>query len=182
MNNIAKRLDGLQEQAPHKRDFLSAIDAFLSIDSVLGNLHKQLLEAQSNHNRITTRFGVDDPMAEVAADVAESAESAFHTRLIEVRRDRKIRRAVLKILRQQRAEIQRAQRKRDIYARKEMAEIHSRKLRAQQAKKEGEDSFLAVIMLLIALQETLHRTHKMLSLATAFSSANEPHDNLNRAA
>lgn len=174
MGRIAARLEALQADQPFRRGFLSAIDAFISVDPLLGALNKALLDARAHRTRITERHGTDAPMSEIAADMADSAESAFRTRLIEVRCDRKIRREVLKILRRQRAQIQREHSKRDIFARIEMAAAGNRKLFAVKARKEGEDGFATVMLLLLMLQQTLRRTQKMLSLASAFSAASPP--------
>ena len=174
MGRIAARLETLQAGLPWRHGFLSAIDAFITIDPLLGALNKALLDARAQCTRVVEKHGAGAPMAEVALDMAESAESAFRTRLIEVRQDRKIRREVLKILRRQRAQVQREHRKRDIFARVEMAAVGNRKLLAARAQKEGEDSFATVMLLLLMLQQALRRTQRMLSLATAFSAASPP--------
>ena len=174
MGRIAARLEALQADLPVRRGFLSAIDAFITVDPLLGVLHKQLLEAQTQCARVLERHGVDAPMAEIAADMAESAACDFRTRLIEVRHDRKIRREVLGILRRQRAQVQREHKKRDIFARIEMAAVGNRRLLAARAKKEGEDSFATVMLLLLMLQQALRRTQKMLSLASDFSAVSPP--------
>ena len=174
MSRIAARLEALQADGPVRRGFLSAIDVFLSIDPLLGALNKQLQDARVQCARVAEKHGPKAPITEVALDRAESAESAFRTRLIEVRQDRKIRREALKILRRQRAQIQRENKKRDIFARIEMAAVGNRRLLAARAQKEGEDSFATVMMLLLMLQHALRRTQRMFSLARAFSTASPP--------
>lgn len=83
-------------------DILTAVDAFVSIDAVLGSLNKQLLDARLYREKAETRHGKDSPMAQIAVDMAASAESAFQTRLIEVRQDKKIRRTAIRLLRAER--------------------------------------------------------------------------------
>lgn len=182
MGRIAARLEVLQADLPVRRGFLSAIDAYITVDPLLGVLHKQLLDAQMHCARVRECHGADAPMAEIATDMAESAECDFRTRLIEVRHDHRIRREVLKILRRQRAQVQREHKKRDIFARIELAAVGNRKLLAARAKKEGEDSFATVMMLLLMLQHALRRTQKMLSLASDFSAVSLPRHKIARSA
>ena len=63
------------------------IGAFISIDPLLASLYKQNQNAISKHNKLITENGDDDPMAMVAADMVDSTQSAFDTRMIEVKRD-----------------------------------------------------------------------------------------------
>lgn len=126
MSQIAEHLETLQEDDLVERDFLSAIDVFVSIDPVLGALHKEYLDTRARSGGVARRFGADAPMAVVAADVAASAESAFQTRLIEVRRDPAMRRSVLKILRRQRARKRRAARRHKQHGSRRMLALHWR--------------------------------------------------------
>lgn len=99
MKKIAVHVAALQEDRPVKMGVLTAMDAFVTIDPILGLLNKQLLDARHYFEKAKGRHGADSPMAQVAADMAASAESAFQTRLIELRRDKKIRWAAVTALR-----------------------------------------------------------------------------------
>lgn len=171
MNRIARRLDALQASRPYQLGFLSAIDAFLAVDSLLAQMHKQYKDALKYSEKLVRLRGPDDPMAGVAADMADSAKSAFQTRLIEVRHDRWLRKSALKLLRQNRALLQRERKKRDIFTHVETVAMQNRHRPSAQARAEGEDSFLRIMFLLSMLQNTLRHTQKMLSLASAFENA-----------
>jgi hypothetical protein len=171
VNRIARRLSALQADRPYQLGFLSAIDAFLAVDSLLAQLHKQYKDALKYSEKLVRLRGPDDPMAGVAADMADSAKSAFQTRLIEVRHDRWLRKAALKLLRQNRALLQRERKKRDIFTHVETLAMQNRHRPSAQARQEGEESFIRIMFLLSMLQNTLRHTHKMLSLASAFENA-----------
>jgi hypothetical protein len=79
---------------------LDEFEAFMTVDPLLAMLHKQLAEARVHYNSLKQKRGASDPMTEIAADQAESAESAMQTRLIELRSDCSKQRDVLRVMRQ----------------------------------------------------------------------------------
>jgi hypothetical protein len=74
-------------------------DAFIALDPLLAGLHKQMLNAQAQLKKLKKSNGKKDAMTAVAADMLDSARSAFETRLIELRRDHFKIRAARRLLR-----------------------------------------------------------------------------------
>lgn len=62
------------------------LESFAAIDPLYAQLHREYLQAKSQHDKLIRDNGADDPMAEIAAEIADSAMSARDTRLIELRR------------------------------------------------------------------------------------------------
>lgn len=58
---------------------------FAAADPVMAALYKEYTEARNRHAMLCRARGGEDPMAEVAADMLDSARSAMVTRLIEWR-------------------------------------------------------------------------------------------------
>jgi len=78
----------LAAQKPHlPQEPLTEIDAFMAQDTLLAHLHKEFLNAQSEHAQLLKANGADDAMTDVAADMMDSAWCAMQTRLMELRRD-----------------------------------------------------------------------------------------------
>lgn len=175
LREIAGRTKGLQEGRAAMMGPMTALNAFIGIDPVLGALNKALLAARAWRENVVEQHGADAPMAEVAADMVDSADSAFRTRLIEVRQDPAIRREAVKAVREQRASIKQETKKQGLLARIGKIATASKKTSPSHAQKQGEDSFANVMVHLLALQQALRRSQKMLSLAAAFSAANPQH-------
>lgn len=68
---------------------LTEIESFVALDGVLASLQKQLDEANDHHTSISGQFGEMDEMAMIAYETIESIQSAFDTRLIELRQKSK---------------------------------------------------------------------------------------------
>jgi hypothetical protein len=175
LREIAGRTRGLQEGRAAMMGPMTALDAFIGIDPVLGALNKALLDARTYRDSVVEQHGADAPMAEVAADMVDSADSAFRTRLIEVRQNPEIRREAVKIVRAQQADIRQETGKQGLLARIGKIATAGKKTLPSRAQKQGEDSFSNVMVHLLALQQALRRSQKMLSLAAAFSAANPQH-------
>lgn len=65
-------------------DMGPALDALLATDPLFAGLYKEYLEARSRCAKLAQKHGSGDPMADVAADMLDSACSAMQTRLIEL--------------------------------------------------------------------------------------------------
>jgi len=66
---------------------MTEIEAFCQIDSLCADLFLRLEEAKSQLLQIIKDHGEDSPMAEIARDMVESAETSLEVRLIELRDD-----------------------------------------------------------------------------------------------
>lgn len=64
---------------------VSELQAFIHLDPTLASLHKQYLDAKAQYESLIAAHGKDDAMAEIAADMMDSAWCAMQTRLLEVR-------------------------------------------------------------------------------------------------
>jgi len=67
---------------------VTELEAFIHLDPTLASLHKQYLDAKAQYESLVKSNGKDDAMAEIAADMMDSAWCAMQTRLLEVRCDR----------------------------------------------------------------------------------------------
>lgn len=74
-------------------------EVFCAQDPLLRDLNKQFLDAKAYHQKLIQENGQDDPMAEIAADMEDSAWCAVQTRLLELKKEpervRQVQRIVL---------------------------------------------------------------------------------------
>lgn len=88
MNGMLNRLDDILpdelQNAPEDRDW-PFIHIYLKIDPVLAQLYKQYCDARAKLDQLHRERGSDDPMAEIAADMKDSAHTAVETRLLELK-------------------------------------------------------------------------------------------------
>jgi hypothetical protein len=88
MNGMLNRLDDILpdelQDAPQDRDW-PLIHIYLKVDPVLAQLYKQYCDARAKLDQLHRARGADDPMAEVAADMKDSAHAAVETRLLELK-------------------------------------------------------------------------------------------------
>lgn len=80
MNDLARGV-GVEPDAPE-----DDLESFAAIDPLYAQLHREYLQAKSQHDKLVRDNGADDPMADIAADMADSAMCARDTRFIELRR------------------------------------------------------------------------------------------------
>ncbi len=86
ISDIIRRIEASRTgDGARVRDPIAEAARMLPADAVLASLHKDYLEARCHYRTVRSRFGLHDPMAEVAADMLDSARSAVQTRLIELR-------------------------------------------------------------------------------------------------
>lgn len=71
---------------------------FIDLDPVLATLNQQYLYARRNHATARKQHGSDSPMADIAADMEDSAWCAMQTRLMELRAQGDMMRRVQKIM------------------------------------------------------------------------------------
>lgn len=125
---------------------LSELEAFISMDEVLAHLQREFLNAKASHERLVRENGADDAMAEVAADMMDSAWCAVQTRLMEVRSKREL---MARAQNMMRASAKQAQEKKEqleqkkalaLYEKMQMM-MHWKKVRKAIEKKKEQDKF-----------------------------------------
>lgn len=88
MNRMAGRLDAILpdelQAMPADRDW-PFIHLYLGSDPLLAQLYKQYCDARERLDKLRREFGRDDAMADIAADMRDSAHSAVETRLLELK-------------------------------------------------------------------------------------------------
>lgn len=150
-------------------------DAFCALDPVAADLHKYHQDALKHCRDLAKLYGEDDPMAEVAADLADSAASALQTRLIELRADEKLCRDAkrLRIRMNRREERERERQSALFRARLQlfyMQQIECRNARDAQERRDVSLVLFLFWLLMIALQ----RAQERLRLARDFTLACVP--------
>ena len=135
---------------------LQDIEAFMPVDPVLAALHKEYLDANACHKKLLRENGLNDPMAEVAADMLDSARSALQTRLIELQESREleVQEALVRRLRARRAE-------------QEAAQVRARIEKREKDK--DNDTLFWFSVLCWLMDRTLTATRKTLSAANDFA-------------
>lgn len=143
MNTLAQA--GVGDQVA---DIAPGDEDFIRTDALAADLHRQYRTALKQQEKLTAENGADDPMAEIAQDLAESARSALDTRLIELRREQA---AIDRARRQQLSEKEeqirlRAKEKREtalaLFSRMQMLE----RLRRQQAERNNDMTLLYMML------------------------------------
>lgn len=171
MRDMAKRMDALDDVTCSDNNH--EIDAYISLDPVLGDLHRQYLEAKANYKGLAQLRGKDDPMAEAAQDWLDSADCAVQTRMIELHQNLEIRKQAEGILKRNVADeqIERNKTAASKYKCQTEKSQKQRQLMAEAARKDGEDSFFVMVFLIWMLQSVTARVRRSLSLANSFMMA-----------
>ena len=188
LNQMAGRMDALldaQERTQKTRetgDIPEELRFWIAVDPLLGDLHKQFIDARASHMRLSRIRGADDPMADVANDMVDSAQCAFETRLIELRQDEDSKAMVLALMR-------RAHAMREEMLNEEAQERSARFWKdfarpkhRHPAVQKGASSFFMLMATLLVVRQALDQANRDLSIAAIFSRAtgNENGDGWNR--
>ncbi|MDB5490263.1 MAG: hypothetical protein JWO78_112 [Micavibrio sp.] len=182
MNQMARRMEGLLDEAEHKKEQTQGTAAeeslpgddlrlWAAVDPVLADLQKHLADARANMLSLQKQRGAKDPMAEIAQDMTDSAASAVETRLIELRHSAE-KKAALKIM------IIREQDEK-FFAEQEAERLYSKNFWAEFARPKGKrvenkqanDSVMMVMASLLVLRLNLQRATHALSIAASFGRA-----------
>ncbi len=156
ISDMVRRLDVVRPEDQGKGDPLSEVEAFTSADPILAALHKQYLEANVQHKKLIRENGLDDPMAEIAADMLDSARSAVQTRLLE--------------LQDTRTEEVRETLQRKLLARQARKEVSkSRELIKKRRADYDSDLFFWIMVFYWLMTRTIFATRKRLSAANDFA-------------
>ncbi|QQG36758.1 MAG: hypothetical protein HYS17_03010 [Micavibrio aeruginosavorus] len=179
MQDMAIRLEGIQEDdCSYAGGLLSEVEAYKAVDSTLARLHKEFLDCRRNRLRALEQQGEGSAMADIARDLEDSAQSAIETRIIELRTDPIKRMMVERMMAQAHLQDMEEQRiaSSKFYARR-MAECHAEERHAQmlhlKRQREGEDSFLMLMLMWWMMRHTVWRTQLKLSLASSFVQAKD---------
>ncbi len=86
-------------------------EALALLDPLLAGLDKQKADADAHFTRLMKSHGGDDPMTCVAADMKDSAKSAYETRLLELQQDGRIMGMARRMIVDANATLARAERK-----------------------------------------------------------------------
>lgn len=182
MNKMARRQKVLNSHryagdwrgSAQREEAFTAEKAFLRLDPLLSDLNKQRLDARAYHKKVVAQQGADEPMSDVAADMADSAQSAFETRLIELRDDQMLRRTAAQIMRRERRIAFRQRQRTSRLFEKKQKEFYDRMRwdHKQNMRRKAEDDFSTMMFLYWMLWFALQATQRSLSLANAFTAAN----------
>lgn len=151
---------------------LSEQEAYMRLDSLLARLHKDHENAAAYHDKLVRDLGADDPMTAVSEDMAESALSAFETRLIELKSDTDIARKVARMTcpEMQLEKVRRAKR----LKRHRMA-LNMNRLRQDmiaKLRKDSEEQFFFMLIMMHIFKIGLEHLNYNFSLVGSFSYAN----------
>ncbi len=87
LNDLAGGRVAVLAQDVPARSIVSELDIFLEQDGTLASLNRQYRYAKQQHRAARAEHGVESPMADIAADMEDSAWCAMQTRLMELRSD-----------------------------------------------------------------------------------------------
>ena len=175
MNRMVSRFEGIKTEGPdsYQKDPWTEIKAYIGLDPLLGDLHKQYLDARALHKKLLNDNGKDDPMTDAAFDARASSVSAIETRVLELRKDEALRSIVAYRMRRTQLE----QQEELSAATKE----YWRKIRgynenqisdaAQKRREEGASNFFAAIVFLSLMEQMLRSARRNLSIASVFEAA-----------
>lgn len=150
-------------------------DALRHADELLDDLFRQYRNASDHYKDIARRHGAQDPMAVLAADMAESLKSAYETRLIEVRSDAILyaRAQSLLALKQEEAEIEN---KENSFAyRMRMIAFNNRNSLMRRLAQEKQDSMDMILLCYWLFTGAVRRAQYVFSLADDFRLAGAYH-------
>jgi len=112
MMAVTQRMETLRAPEPENvRNSMSELEAFIRLDPLLADLHKEFLDTKHNRKKLMAENGCDDPMASVAADLEDSAWCRMQTRYLELRDQRVLMRRAQRLMREE--EVQAAKAKQE---------------------------------------------------------------------
>jgi len=179
MNDIARHPAAINAAvSARRRDPRDAQEeAFLIIDPLFSDLHKQHSEAANNHKRLVRRHGQNDPMTRVAEDISDSTKSALETRLLELREDEEICAQAALIMKKREAEEDKMEVERKALAkiRETFLNLEQDKTMRRQRQRSEKDSEMAMWVMIWAMRKIMesHRANFM-ALARDFTDATDP--------
>ena len=172
-NKFSQHCDLAEAEYHTLRDPVTEEEAYIAHDPLLARLHKDYLDACAQTDKLAKDLGVDDPMTSVSADMAESALSAFETRLIELKSDKTLRRRVGKMVSPEAQEeaIRRAKRLKRYKLAVEMNRMSQETI--EKLRRAGEERFFFMMFMMEIFYAGLEQAKRQLTLAQSFSVASE---------
>lgn len=132
-------------------DLREELDLFADMDPLLSDLQKQYLDAKAVRRKQVQAFGANDPMAEIAADMEDSAWCAMQTRYIELRGERLLMARVQKEMRVERRQreylLKREKERKALLFFQQMQLLRRIKDKGREKKKSVENFLLAFVLL-----------------------------------
>ena len=168
MNDMARSPFG--DKAPTIVTVSTEEEALLALDPLLAALRKQSLEASACLSRLRKSRGANDSMTRVARDMADSAKSAFETRMIELRCDPKIMATARRMMRESRAIIRQTEKK-AATLRGVRSRLAGERASARGREMEYDEKMNRILSLLESLQAVIDDAQRTLCLASTFAHA-----------
>lgn len=161
--------------------------AYIGLDPLLSDLHKQYLDAQEHGKSLRMSFGKNDPMAQVAYDTEASAREAMETRLKELKEDEALRSVVAYRLRKAEIAKEMDEESEELSALSKaywarIRGYNERVREAENKRKEGETGFVMAMFYLGMVVDSLRVARRKLSIAAAFGAVTDPEAGYRRAA
>lgn len=149
-------------------------EALATLDPLLAGLDKQKADADAHFGRLLKSHGGDDPMTCVAADMKDSAQSAYETRLLELQHDRRVMAMARRMIVEANATIAQAERRAAALAQLRVQLFGGRAI-APGRETEYNVKMGRILSLLGTLQSVIDDAQKTLCLANDFEHACAAH-------
>lgn len=158
MNEVSARLDrGPVQTRPAQ--ILDEMQAFMLLDPLLADLHKQYMNAKGTRLQAEKEFGPRDGMTDMAVMMEDSAWCAMQTRYMEVRGNRQMMLQAQELIEESRLEDEyrrKREKEREALRTFEMLQLYARMREAQKSFSAG---WLIVAILYLAEQPNFFRNH-----------------------
>ncbi len=158
MNEVSARLDRGPVQTTPAR-ILDEMQAFMQLDPLLADLHKQYMDAKGTRIQAEKEFGRGDGMTDMAMMMEDSAWCAMQTRYMEVRNDRRLMAQAQELIEESRLEDEyrrKKEKEREALRIFEMLQLYARMRETQKSFSAG---WLVVAILYLAEQPNFFRNH-----------------------
>jgi hypothetical protein len=174
MSSMAMRMDSLLDsQHQDDPDIQSGnvpdeIRFWLSVDPLLAHLHKQWVDAKNARDKIAQRHGDHDVMTDIAVDMEESAQSAFETRLLEMKANEEKQAEVVSLIK---AMLDAEEEMRIAKKKIQSEDFWKEFSRSRRIPKRRQDNFWMLYITMMLMQGIVQQTREDLSAACDFMFA-----------
>jgi hypothetical protein len=158
MNEVSARLDHAPASMRPVR-VLDEMQAFMQIDPLLADLHKQYMDAKGTRVQAEKEFGRSDGMTDMAMMMEDSAWCAMQTRYMEVRANRQLMAHAQELIEESRLEDEyrrKKEKEREALRTFDMLQLYAR---MREAQKNFSAGWLIVAILYLAQQPDFFRNH-----------------------
>ena len=161
MNEVSLRLDrGVAICQPEKPKALDELQAFITLDPLLADLHKQYQDARQNRVQAIKEYGGADGMCDMAAILEDSAWCAMQTRYMELRAQRSMMARAQQIMIESRLEEERAMREEKEKDARQALEQMQLFARMRGPKEESAVGYWMAIMMMYGNHGTFFRNYQ----------------------